>query len=683
MPSAAYRATVVPAVLPLLASVPLPTEPGANAAIGTVRYSETTHVTEDIYSARLDFKLSDRDSLYSRYNVQDSLVDGPLYVVFAAALSGQHQYVPIKTQSFTTSYVRVLKPSLMNEAKFGVNKFDSVVGQLDPASPTPIPQTTITGVTVVPGVAGGQTENNTSFEFIDNLSWFRGIHTFKAGVNIRRVRVDYANARTEALVYDSLADFAANRPNRFTLTPEIPLTKIRGWTHGVYLQDELKPTRRLTLNVGLRYEYSPPFTDEDGLLRNFDVTTFQLTAPGAQLYNPDKNNFAPRLGATYDLRGDGKTILRGGWGIFYGYYGAGGMTNLLTANAPLASAITRQQTPSLAYPVTAITGGTSAAPTRRAVDPDRKDTYAHQWNVNVQQQIGSNTALTLGYVGNLSKNYVGGVNERVRPLNLINPATGQRPNPAYSQVLFEESSGTSKYHGLQVSLARRLTGGFAYNLSYAYSSMWDDLAAPQNPFADWDLEWAHSGRETPHNFSLNGIWELPFGPGKKWVNGDGAAGKILGGWQLNNIFIARSGLPYTVALGATRSGTGWVTNQRPNEVSGVDHAGTVSGSTGYLNRAAFADVATGQFGNLPRNSERGVKFVQWDLSLLKNTSLGGKHHLQLRVEVFNVLNRVQFPNAPTATWLAPATFGSYFNTFGRTEGFGTSRQIQFGARYSF
>jgi len=159
---------------------------------------------------------------------------------------------------------------------------------------------------------------------------------------------------------------------------------------------------------------------------------------------------------------------------------------------------------------------------------------------------------------------------------------------------------------------------------------------------------------------------------------------VLGDWQVNGVVLARSGQPYTVTLGAvTRSGTGWTTNQRPNVVSDVDHVGAIDGPTGWLNRAAFSDPATGTFGNLGRNTERGPNFWQVDASLFKNVPLARNHRLQLRVEVYNVINRLQLPAAPNANFLAPGTFGQFFNTFGRTEGFGTSRQIQFAMRYLF
>jgi hypothetical protein len=157
----------------------------------------------------------------------------------------------------------------------------------------------------------------------------------------------------------------------------------------------------------------------------------------------------------------------------------------------------------------------------------------------------------------------------------------------------------------------------------------------------------------------------------------------LKGWQLNTILLARSGLPYSVQLGTSRAGQGWFTNQRPNSVPGVDSSGNPDGPVGWLNPAAFADVAAGQYGNLGRNTERGPKFVQLDLSLLKNTQLGGVGRLQLRVEVFNVLNKPIWAATPQRTFLSPASFGRVINTFGRTESFGTARQIQLALRFDF
>jgi hypothetical protein len=679
VPSSAFRARVSSALTPILTSIPQPTQATSNADVGLVQYAENTDIEENIYSARVDAKVSERDSFYSRYNIQNSLVEGPQYVVFAAALAGQRQYVPIRTQSFIASYARMFRSNLMNEAKFGINRFAGRLGEIDPLSPQPIPQTTITGVNVAPGLRADTSQRNTSFEYIDNVSWSRGVHSLKAGVNVRRVWHDFDATAATTLVFPSLSDFAANRPSQATFTPALSTAFIRGWTSGGYLEDDIRATGRLTVNLGLRYDYTPPYTDVDNRVRNFDVTMMTLTAPGAQLYKPDRNNLAPRLGFTYDLRGDGRSILRGGYGYYYGLYPPVSAETLLNANAPGATLLTRAEDPALRYPVAPLIAGVSNPPTRRATDPNREDNYNRQMTVNLEQQLGASTAVTIGYVGNWSR-----LNERTRPLNLIDPATGQRPNPQFSQILFAASSGSATYNALQLSITRRLSNGLALDANYAFSRLMDDIVSPQDPFVSWDLERAHGSREIPHNLSVNVLYELPFGAGKRWGNNSGGLTSVLGGWQVNGVVLTRSGQPYTVTLGAvTRSGTGWTTNQRPNVVSGVDHVGVINGPTGWLNLAAFSDPVTGTFGNLGRNTERGPYFVQVDASLFKNVPLAGTQKVQLRVEAYNFINRLQLPAAPNANFLAPGSFGQFFNTFGRTEGFGTSRQIQFAVRFLF
>lgn len=679
VPSAAFRMRVDPALAPVLASIPLPTEATSDPDVGLIQYAENTRIEEDIYSARVDAKVSDSDSFYTRYNAQDSLVQGPQYVVFAAALSGQQQHVPIRTQSFVASYVRVLRPNLMNEAKFGLNRFAGRLGELDPNSPRQIPLTTITGVNVVPGLRGETSQRSASFEYIDNLSWFRGAHTVKAGVNIRRVWHDFDSTGSATLVFPSLSDFASNRPSQATFTPPLSPTFVRGWTYSGYVQDDIRATGRLTVNLGLRYDYTPPYTDVENRVRNFDATAMQLIAEGARLYEPDRDNLAPRIGFTYDVRGDGRTILRGGYGYYYGLYPPASPDTLMKANAPGTTLLTRTEDPALQYPLASSDVGVSNPPTRRAIDPNRRDAFSRQMTVNVQYQLGGSTAITIGYVGTRSRR-----NERTRPLNLIDPATGVRPNPQFSQVLIAESSGSATYDALQVSATRRFSRGLSFNANYAWSRLMDDIVSPQNPFVSWDVEWADGSREIPHNLSVNALYELPFGAGKRWGNNGGVLAHAIGGWQINGLVLARSGQVYSVTLGpVTRSGTGWTTNQRPNVVSGVEHAGAIEGPAGWLNPSAFSDPPPGTFGTLGRNTERGPKFLQVDMSFLKYIRFGGAQAVQLRVEVYNVANRLQLPSAPNANFLAPGTFGQFFNTFGRTEGFGTSRQIQFAVRYLF
>ena len=439
VPSAALRARVAPALTPILASIPLPTQAGANADIGLVQYAENTNITENIYSARIDAKLSDRDSLYSRYNIQDSLVDGPQYVVFAAALSGQQQYVPIRTQSFIASYVRILRSNLMNEAKFGINRFAGRLGELDPHSPQPIPQTTITGVTVVPGLRAETSQRNTSFEYIDHLSWFLGAHTVKAGVNVRRVWHDFE--------LDGSHDTGLRIPVRLRGEPREP-----GDLHA-RPSDDVHP--RLDLQ---RIPAGRPQSDRsaDGQSRSalrLHATLYRRRQPRAQLRRDDdavdgtgratlqaRSRQSCSQARLHLRRARQRTHHSPGWIwlLLRCCTHPSSAEALLIANAPGTTLLTRAQDPNLQYPLASLAAGVPNPPTRRATDPNREDNYSRQMTVNLQHQLGASTAVTIGYVGNRSRH-----NERTRPLNLIDPATGQRPNPQFSQILFAESSGSA------------------------------------------------------------------------------------------------------------------------------------------------------------------------------------------------------------------------------------------------
>jgi hypothetical protein len=676
VPTQSFRNRAVAAVQPLLKSIPLPTSATSNPDIGNVAFAEVTDVNEDIFSTRVDYRLKSGDLIYARYNIQDSEVLGPLYVVIPAAFSGQEQWAPITTQSFTTSWVKTIRSNLLNEAKFGMNRFKHLVEQRDPDSGMYIPTTVVTGITVQPGNVQSFGGLNMSYEFTDTLSWFKGAHSMKTGVNLRRITVDLLNTTIQTITYPSMDAFALNVPTQFTATPDVPMTYIKGWTFSGFFQDDIRVSSRLTMNAGLRYDYNTPWDDTDGRLQNFNLDTMTLDGSDVPLYSADGNNLAPRLGTTYDLFGNGKTVVRGGYGIYYNAYAAQSAYQLLFGNLPGATLISRQTDPDLAYPVD-LSAGVQLIPSRRSHVKERRDNFNHQWNANVQQQLGRNMSVQVGYVGNYSL-----ANERNYPENLINPATGTRPDTRYSQITVVDPSGKAKYHGLSFVFNKRFSGGWSLNSSYVYSQTKDDIVSPQDP-ARWDLEWGTGNLDIPHNFTINGMVELPFGPGKRFGrNTTGVWAKVIEGWQVNALASARSGLPYTVTLGAfTMSGTGWTTNQRPNAVAGAT-APTPDGPTGWLNPAAYSLPAARTYGDLPRNSERGPTFFQLDASLIKTTQLGGGRALQFRAEVFNALNMVNFAQ-PSANWRATTTFGRIFNTFGRTESAGTARQIQLALRFTF
>lgn len=688
VPSAAFRATVAPALQGLLATAPLPVSATSNPDVGLSRVSGTTDVTENIWSARIDYRPNNNDQFFGRLNRNESLVDGPLFVLQARQFAGQRQYAPINSGTFTGSWVRTFGQNWTNEAKFGYNGVHLILNQTDPtvgrdgldSNPT-YPCTTITGVDVQLGCLQDIDRTNLGLEFIENVSWFAGAHSVKFGVNLRRRSVNPFQAGYPNVTYNSMADFAANRIFQVTAASNGGPALTYGWQYDGYIQDTWRITSRATLNLGVRYEFASEFKEENNLSQGFDITTMQLTAPGAQIYAPDGNDFGPRLGISYDLRGNSRTVVGAGYGIYYQPYPLQSyFSDTIFSNINVSTTLNQSTTPGLSYPLPPLTGGATPAPNRTAIDPDRKTNYNHQFTANIQQQLGDQMSLRMAYVGNRTRN-----NPRTKPGNLIDPALGRRPDTRYAAFNLRTFTGTGEYDGLQLQLNRRMSDGLSFSVGYTYSRTYDDNVSPQTPCAgldfescpNWDLEWSAADLDTPQNLSMNALYELPLG------THDGLVGALTSGWQLATVVIARSGLPYSVLLGTTRSGTGYTTNQRPNAVPGVEGSGNPDGPKGWLNIAAFSDPAAGTFGSLGRNTERGPAFVQLDMSLLKRTTLHNNQKLEFRMEVFNVLNRAIWAAAPANIFLTPASFGNVQNTFGRTESFGTARQIQLAVRYSF
>jgi hypothetical protein len=696
VPSTAFRAGIDPALAALVSTVPQPTQSTANPNVGIATVSSVTAISENIYSARLDFKATDNDSLFGRFNIQDSLVNGPLFVLTSTLFAGQNQYAPIITGSGTVSYTRTLRSNLMNEAKFGMNRVHLRLAQTDANFPSSnsvtspqarvYPLVTITGVDVQLGGLQNIDRTNLGYELIDNVTWYSGPQTVKTGVNIRRKQTSPFQEGFPTVRYASLADFAANKIQSVTATGDGGPGRIYGWEYGTYLQDSIKAHNHLTLNIGLRYDYGAAFKPATGTtIANFDLATLSLVTQ-TPFYSPKRDEFAPRVGVTYDVRGDARTVLGGGYGIYYATYALQNFYgSTLFSNVQPSTTLTQTTNPGLSYPLTSLTGGTSAPPNRTAIDPNLLPNYAQQYTINLQQQLGSTMAVQVAYVGSRTYNDL-----LSKPGNLINPTTGKRTYTQFAQFTISTENGHSQYDAFQFLLNRRLSKGLAFNLTYTYSRYWDDKpggggggggTGPEIPCANdrdfascpsLEAEWAPSDTDTPHNLSFNAIWQLPLGQGR-----------LREGWQLNGVLLARSGFPYSVLLGTSAAGTGWFTNQRPDLLQGVPTTGEQQGPNGWLNPAAFAVPAAGQYGNLARNTERGPRFVQFDMSLFKNTTMHGTHRLQLRVEAFNILNRPIWAVSPAATLLTPSSFGRILNTFGRTESFGTSRQIQLAVRYDF
>ena len=344
----------------------------------------------------------------------------------------------------------------------------------------------------------------------------------------------------------------------------------------------------------------------------------------------------------------------------------------------------RAQIPTLSYPLNPfLSQGSLALPSVYGYDPNRHDTYAHQWNFTTEWALTQNMGLSVAYVGDHGLNL-----RRQLNLNYPNAITKVRPISGFTNVNVEYNTGNSSYNGLQVSLKQNYRSGVQYSLNYTWAHAIDDVqdygiwsTAPQDN-NNLRAERGNSSDDIRHTVSYNLIYALPFGQGKRFFsNAHGIAGTMISGWQLASVGLIRTGIAATVGIGVNTSGNTNVTNQRPNYIAGVSQYAANQSANGFLNPAAFAIPAAGTYGNLGRNTFYGPAYAQEDLSLIKDTTLGEKMRLQFRAEVFNVFNYTNF-DEPVLTFNT-SQFGTILNTFGRTLGSCVNRDIQLGLKLMF
>jgi hypothetical protein len=444
----------------------------------------------------------------------------------------------------------------------------------------------------------------------------------------------------------------------------------------------------LTLNAGLRYSFYSIFHEVNGKAIPFDFATcgtVGFCGAGASFGNTNILDIDPRISLTwvpYAL--GGKTVLRSGFGL---YHGDGQLDdqNLPINNEVGRYSLSAKTIPNLSYPVTPFLNGPGTVSPRN-MNRHRKDMYVSQWGLSVQQALPRELVGTLSYVGSKGTHLL-----TTSYLNLIDSATGLRPNAAFSQVEYRGNDSNSFYEGFVASLQRSFTHGFLLSANYVYSHEIDQDAAgggdadfPENP-ACLSCERASGDYDVRHVLTANTVYDLPFGHGRQFLSQPGIASTILGRWSVTAIGTARTGLPVNVTEDRSSSSvaTGYTTNQRPNRMPGVSLT-TPGGRTinQWINPAAFSLVTNSDYGNAPRNIGRGPCLLQTDIGLVKDIRLIERAHLLFRSEFFNIFNRAQY-GQPLAD-LSASTFGEIITTVNTGPvGTGTPRQIQFALRLEF
>lgn len=760
------------------------------------------------WGTRLDWNLSSKDQVFGRFSYlnQPSNYPAPLGPILDGGSYGADGNITNQADNGVVSETHLFSPTLINEFRFGYNYGNFGFKQAEfsdvnlatslgmggvPGGTTlggGLPLVTLSGLTGFgqPGYYPNHKSEDV-YQFLDNVTKILGSHSLKAGVLLQSVRFTFLSPPNARGTYDysgyftSLpgksftgygpADFMLNQMFSATV-PEFQHLDFSHWTRGAYVQDDWHATRKLTLNVGLRYDNFQQLKEVSGKFADFYLQpqgpgqgTATLTYPRSQqntplssnftsllaannvpivysgnpqLVNGQNWNFAPRLGFAYTL--DAKTVLRGGFGLFYGgVENTGGPETMqnypfqFTANFPRGTSCTPGNCPTDGI---TIENGFSAilsagllndiqTPSFAGSQPNVKSPYTEAYNLTLQRSLSNNVVATLGYVGNETRHLVVNIN-RNAPEALIDPRLSSQtvePFPAFGSAGTNEYVGFSTYNALQASIEKRYSNGLSFSGSYTWSHSMDDASQPlgTSSYRGVNLiglraDYANSVADVRNRVTFNGYYDLPFGEGKRFLSHRGLLNILAGGWSDDLQFTAQTGFPFTVStdLGSAAPNGGTadaILIRAPFAPGGTPDpsnpstacATSTRNRTHWYNPCAFANppqafpnaavkgspVSTTQIvgaaalpylGGRPYQID-GPGFERINTSLFKHVPVFHEDSLELRADIFNLLNTPSLGNpsssgdASTAGQItAPRTFQNFTPD---------ARFIQLSAKFEF
>ena len=717
-----------------------------------------TIIHEDTWLARFDYKFSDKTSLYVRAQRDIALTKAPL----GNALDLQAIYN--RPANYVVAVEHAFTPTIFNVAKFGANR-----------SPFHNPQICNFPLAVnsdnFEALNDCNTDNEvgTTYSFIDDLTIIHGRHTFKMGIDLRKVLLNQGITADNTITYTDNLSLINNNIDNLFYRSSWSLHYLRHNFILPYFQDEWKVKPNLTLNLGIRWEYYGVPYEAHKSTTVFDLQNFQgscfgpnsanramITEPAncpnnPALLQPNYRNWNPRVGLAWTpSRLQGKTVIRAGFGIY------SGAAQNDDENAGLESDNTRQGlTQGVDAPPNSLhfgpgflteppDFGTTATSVLqpRALFRHRRDLYVEQWGLTVQHELPAQFLFTASYLGTegvrlFTRNYENLCDQTiyqstltcVRPLD-SHPVLVNGQQAFYGDVDVKANNGNSSYQGLLLSVQRRFTNGFLFQANYTWSHSINDgnvgggeSNAPQNALCV-PCERGPSIYDIRHNFIANTVYELPFGPNKKYLSSvGGISAKAVSGWSFSSLGTWHTGHPLTVQasipvpnLPDANSGP----SERPDIVPGVPLLVSPSIANGYqlINPNAFTappvDPITGiltRYGNEPNGFVRSPHVWQIDMALIKETKVTERLSVQFGVQAFNIFNHTQFadpsdltvninctgpggppPNTCTAS-TNPGSFGKIStvnghnnnndNFFNDNVGTGLARQLQFMLRFKF
>ena len=697
--------------------------PAANLTGTANNFQGPSPNTDDVDQvlARVDQNLGNKIRLNVRYNWHDSFATN----VFSSSLPVAATNQPRVNKNWLFSYTHTMTPRLHNDFRIGYHRLDFdtvnpfyVDGPADAGTSLGIPGfdgdtrydnpglPTI-DISNFTGFGGGGTnwfQFDTTFQMSNVMAYTRGSHNVRFGVDLRRLatgRRAANNARGQFIFNGTItampgqtgyamADFMLGLPRTVVPPTDQIQGHVGGWRNGFFVNDVWQASRNLTLSLGLRYELNTPVQTYAGLAsmlaENYEtIIPSSFPSPGFEFHDPNYKDIAPRLGATYRL--SEKTVLRVGFGIYYNPNQMNSFT-FLTNNPPLAPVTTYTSdpaNPTLSFsnpsgPVGPVGRPDMISPTRDFPNA-RKD----QWSVDVQRELWRGTALDLQYLGSntshLDRSFFNNT-----PAPGAGPVDPRRPSQNYRSRRIIQNDLVADYDAFSIILRKRMSHGLQADAHYTWSRT-RDIATHSNgggaTMDNYDI-WRDYGPaiwDVPHRFVASYIYDVPFlkdssQPILKYV---------VAGWQVSGVTTIQSGTPVNATLSDDWANISITGLQRPDLLGAVPDLNCQPNSAGAtevarrqlincFDAAAFARPAQFTFGNASRNILRGPKFSSTDLSFMKNVPVGADVRLQVRVEIFNVFNQVNYANPN-------ASFGSA--AFGTITGAGAMRQVQLGGKLLF
>jgi hypothetical protein len=700
-----------------------------NLTVANFRGTYPQQTTQDKIDARVDYYFSPRHTVYGRYSytrLHPHAIDSGVppenagYRVntrtgHLAAISDTWTISPNLVNEFKVGYTRGSNPregELSGQAIIDALGIHGVPPQ--PMSIHNIPTVSISNFQTIVQVAGEVPTENT-FQALDQVTWIRGSHTLKTGAEFRPQQSnDYVYPSFGSYTFTnrftgySYSDFLLGLPQNTSLTYQRPSTATRYWYLSMFIQDDWKVSSKLTLSYGLRYEYDKPPVDAFDVVSTFDPHTGSIVVPNQkvlqQQVNPlfppqipiitadqagypqrplrtaSKLDFQPRFGFAYRPFDD-KTVIRGGYGIYYDALG-GDLFSLLSGGPfGLTESFTNTFAagqPALTFQNPFLGTGATGAVNMNATTLHVLDPRVQQMNFTVERTIASNTGIRLSYIHTLSTRLLYAININQPPASTTPFTQSRRPYPLFNNILLYQNGGTQSYNAFSTELNHRYNRGLEFNAAWTWAKNLTDADEFGRTQGGPTIENSYNrvrqrgdAQYSPrHRIYGTTIWELPFGKSRRWLNNGGVSDWILGGWQLSATYAWQTGSYLTPTFsGSDPSNTNTI-GGIPDRISDGNLPADQRSIVHWFDGSAFVAPPNGRFGNAGTGILIGPSRQTGNLGAFKTFRPIERMSVRVQATFTNVLNHPNF-NDPNLNISAPASVGTITSV--QTRDFGGPR----------